>query len=85
VNLEEHLKKRGMLLKDLALRDLRNTELAIEDAYRTGYNDGYLQRAEDVDENKTAKPRPVQPGANVRGRYPPAPGINDGTRPMRRN
>ncbi len=71
MNLEEHLKKRGILLEDLAVLVLNDAELRIEEAYRTGYNDGYIQRAE---EDRQAAVPPSSP----------TPGFNDGTRPMRR-
>jgi hypothetical protein len=44
MSLEEHLKKRRMELEDRAIQVEQSAALQIREAYRTGYNDGYIRR-----------------------------------------
>jgi hypothetical protein len=57
MDLEEHLKKRRMELEDRAIQVEQSAALQISEAYRTGYNDGYIQRAEDDRDDETLSAR----------------------------
>jgi hypothetical protein len=52
VNQLEHQLERAVALEDLAVHVERSASLAVNEAYLTGYIDGYLQRAEDEEEKR---------------------------------